>query len=517
LISWENTLSTYEEKSVGATFTALLDDLERQSPDVTNLLKVLSFFDPESIPLDMITQGANALSLPLIPSTAMSSDGVTSRKTVSLFRRILLRRTKQKHSESVDVADRPQLKPLLHLILSPVQLQNAIMQLQNRSLVKQIRSADTSVLHIHDLIKIMVQASLTNSGTDREWFDIAVDLAWSAFQLVEDPESYKCWPRCAVFTPHFHLLTMQGEIYGSQSMPILKANWKIARYLWSSGRYKEAETLLGRTLATSEKQLGVEHPDTLGIMHQLAVVYRGQGRYEEAEIQYKHVLALREKRLGLGHPDTLHTMHNLAVVYHFQGRYSEAETQYKHVFALTEKQLGSEHPDTLHTMHGLALVYNTQGRYSEAETQYKHVLALTEKQRGSDHPDTLRIMHNLAVVYDSQGRHNEAEALYKRELMLTEKQIGSEHPDTLVTMHNLALVYNSQGRHSEAEALFKHVLMLREKQIGSEHPNTLNTMACLASVYESLDRSNEAEALRKRVNAIRERKLAKEHPGPINS
>jgi hypothetical protein len=27
-----------------------LDDLEQQSPDASNLLKVLSFFDPESIP-----------------------------------------------------------------------------------------------------------------------------------------------------------------------------------------------------------------------------------------------------------------------------------------------------------------------------------------------------------------------------------------------------------------------------------------------------------------------------------
>jgi hypothetical protein len=90
-------LSTYEENSVGATFTAQLDDLEHQSPDASNLLKILSFFDPESIPLDMITQGAESL---------LSS------------------------------VDHLQLKPLLHLILSPVQLQVAITQFQNLSLVK---------------------------------------------------------------------------------------------------------------------------------------------------------------------------------------------------------------------------------------------------------------------------------------------------------------------------------------------------------------------------------------------
>jgi tetratricopeptide (TPR) repeat protein len=95
-----------------------------------------------------------------------------------------------------------------------------------------------------------------------------------------------------------------------------------------------------------------------------------------------HVLALREKQLGLEHPDTLWTMHNLADVYDSQGRHSEAETQYKLVLALREKQLGLEHPDTLRTMHCLAIAYKSQGRYSEAETQYKRVLALTEKQLG---------------------------------------------------------------------------------------------------------------------------------------
>jgi hypothetical protein len=198
----------YEEKSIGAAFTAQLDDLEHQYPEASNLLKMISFFDPESIPLDMITPGAESLSRLLVPSTATSSNGVASGKV---------------------------LKPLLRLVLSPIQFQGAITQLRNRSLVKHIYSADTSVLRIHDLIKIMVQSRLTNSGADREWFEIAVELACGAFQHVEDPESYTCWPRCAMFAPHFQLLTTQDGMYGNRSILIMKANWRIAIYLKSSG------------------------------------------------------------------------------------------------------------------------------------------------------------------------------------------------------------------------------------------------------------------------------------------
>jgi len=58
MISWENDLSSYEQKSVAATFSAQLEGLELHSPNASNLLKVLSFFDPENIPLKMIIDGA---------------------------------------------------------------------------------------------------------------------------------------------------------------------------------------------------------------------------------------------------------------------------------------------------------------------------------------------------------------------------------------------------------------------------------------------------------------------------
>jgi tetratricopeptide (TPR) repeat protein len=502
MINWENTLSTYEAKSVGAAFTAQLDELAQQFPDVINLLKILSFFDPESIPLNMISQGAEALSHSLFPSLVTLSDTPSPGKVLSL-----LRQTKRECLESVA----PQLNTLLPLMLSPIQLQDAITQLQNRSLVRHLRNVDSSILRIHDLTKIMVQASLTNSGTDREWFKIAVELACGAFQLVEDPASYKCWPQSAMFAPHLHLLTLRDEIYGSRNIQITKANVKIATYLWSSGRYAEAERLLGAMLEASSRQLGLEHRDTVGIMHDSANVYYFQGRYNEAETQYKRVLALSEKLLGVEHPDTLATMHNLAIVYDSQGRRNEAETQYKHVLALREKVLGVEHPHTLGTMLGLANVYDSQGRHDEAEMQYKHVLALREKLLGVEHTDTLRVMHNLANVYDSQGRHDDAEAQCKRVLVLREKVLGVEHPDTLRTMHGLANVYHSQGRHNEAETEYKHVLALSEKLLGLEHPHTLLIMRDLANVYYSQGRYNEAETHYKHVVTLKEKVLGVEH------
>ena len=64
-----------------------------------------------------------------------------------------------------------------------------------------------------------------------------------------------------------------------------------------------------------KKVLGLEHPDTLRSINNLAVTYSAEGKYEEAgELQLK-ALDLHKKVLGPEHPDTLIIMGNLAVTY----------------------------------------------------------------------------------------------------------------------------------------------------------------------------------------------------------
>jgi hypothetical protein len=50
--------------------------------------------------------------------------------------------------------------------------------------------------------------------------------------------------------------------------------------------------------------LGVEHPDTLMSMNNLAVTYSNQGRNVEAAALKEEVLEKRKQILGVEHPDT---------------------------------------------------------------------------------------------------------------------------------------------------------------------------------------------------------------------
>ena len=458
LISWENDLSNYEERSVAATFVSQLEDLDQRLPNVSNLLKILSFFDAERIPMSILIRGAEALSQLLNTSDAPSTQHSPTTQSTPLPtraikspRQITGSDRKRMDASNVSSIESPALKPLLALIQSPVQLQNTIAQLQSRSLIKH--SIELSVLQIHDLIKFMIQESIKKGGTEQKWFDIAVDLTSAAFQLVEDPSSHNCWAQCEIFIPHFQLLTLQDEIYGTRKISLVKANMKIAQYLESCGRYSEAETRLDQVLVANKRQLGMENQIILSAMHILAIVYQAQRRHSEAETLLVQVLASNKKLLGLQHLSTLSTMHNLARVYQSQGKYMEAETLLGEVLAGSKDWLGVEHPDTLATMNNLASVYQSQGFHTKAETLFQQVLEGRKKQLGTEHPKTLYTMNNLATLYRQQGQFREAEALLKKVVAGHKKQLGMEHPYTLRTMRNLAIVYKSQGQFSEAEAL----------------------------------------------------------------
>ena len=71
--------------------------------------------------------------------------------------------------------------------------------------------------------------------------------------------------------------------------------------------------------------LGVEHPDTLIRVNNLAMVLQYQGKYEESEKMNQRALEGREKVLGVEHPDTLTSVSNLAMILRYQGKYEEAK------------------------------------------------------------------------------------------------------------------------------------------------------------------------------------------------
>jgi tetratricopeptide (TPR) repeat protein len=225
--------------------------------------------------------------------------------------------------------------------------------------------------------------------------------------------------------------------------------------------------------------------------HLVADMYRA-GVYAQGLELAKQTQAYAEAQLGIEHPNTLSSLNNLAFLYQAQGRYGEAEPLFHRALATSERVLGAEHPQTLISLNNLALLYQAQGRYREAEPLYQKALATRERVLGPEHPDTLSGLNNLAALYDSQGRYREAEPLYQKALATRERVLGAEHPYTLGSLNNLASVYWAQGRYGEAEPLFQKALAIRERVLGAEHPDTLRVQLNYAVLLVNRDQPQRA-------------------------
>ncbi|KZP07344.1 hypothetical protein FIBSPDRAFT_939557, partial [Athelia psychrophila] len=330
VIGWDNGLSAYQERSVLATFTVQLQRLGEIDINLLRLLKMLAFFDPESIPLDLLVLAAGRV------ANRLAANDI-SEFSVPLAPKPLQKITKVPASPkppSTSIASKPtsadvsqELRPLLDLICARKWLRGALRHFEDLSLARPLYGEKTS-LHIHDLIQLVLQQIMTNDqlATENAHYALAVALLCEAFEIREDPISPRSWPECERFVPHLMALAKHAN---TPSRDFLVMSRRVAGYFFQRGRFDEADALYQQALAGQERRLGANHMDTLDTVHNLAALYRYQGRYNEAEILYLRALAGREQQHGADHPDTLHTVNHFGRLYFSQGNYDEAEPLYQ--------------------------------------------------------------------------------------------------------------------------------------------------------------------------------------------
>lgn len=128
------------------------------------------------------------------------------------------------------------------------------------------------------------------------------------------------------------------------------------------------------------------------------------GRWNEAEAAIKEVLEIEKRNLGMDHPDTLTSMSNLASTYRKQGRWKEAEGLEMQAIEMRKRVFAAAHPVMLINMANLASTFWSLGRWKEAEELELQVMETSLRVFDIDHPFTLVSMSNLASTYRNQGR-----------------------------------------------------------------------------------------------------------------
>ena len=105
-----------------------------------------------------------------------------------------------------------------------------------------------------------------------------------------------------------------------------------------------------QVLDAKNRILGVEHPDTINAMENLAATYQYMGQYTEAEKLEMQVLDARNRILGVQHPQTITAMMNLAATYKCLGRHTEGEKLQIEAQEAQSRVFAGEHFQKINTM-----------------------------------------------------------------------------------------------------------------------------------------------------------------------
>ena len=135
--------------------------------------------------------------------------------------------------------------------------------------------------------------------------------------------------------------------------------------------------------------------------------FHHEGITEEIEAQG---LEARKRILGVEHPDTILAMGNIASTYRDIGKYTEAEELEIQVLDAMKRIHEVEHPETVRAMANLGVTYRVLGKYTESEKLAIQVLDALKRILGVEHPDTVRAMANLGVTYRVLGKYRVREA-----------------------------------------------------------------------------------------------------------
>ncbi|OCK72906.1 hypothetical protein K432DRAFT_340927, partial [Lepidopterella palustris CBS 459.81] len=315
------------KNSIIVTWQISFDHILQTRPSAADLLSLMSFFDRQGIPEELVRNQSGI------------GDGHGSLETNV---------TNSKESDDDDSISEASVDD---------GFEDDIITLRNYSFISI--TTDKSTFEMHALVQLATQKWLEGQGQLEKWKQKYIANLCTAFP----PGKYENWAKCQILFPHAKsALTQQPkseESLKEWALLLYNAAW----YAWQKGSISDAEKMSVKSMKVRKKHYGKDHRDILSSIAMVALVYKLGGRWKEAEELEAQVVETRKRVLGSEHPDTMSSINSLSVTYKHQGRWKEAEELDVQVMETSSRVLGSEHPSTLTSMANLASTYRNQGRW----------------------------------------------------------------------------------------------------------------------------------------------------------
>ena len=228
-----------------------------------------------------------------------------------------------------------------------------------------------------------------------------------------------------------------------------------------------------------------------------ASVARSLGHLDEAERLMRWIVDRQDRLLGPDHPESLGNLHDLSILYLTTGRPNEALEMIARVVTGAERSLGPEHRNTLKARFLMAQAMVMKGDVAGARTLAAQVLAQQRLSLGEKNVDVADSLQLLGAIEMTGERHAEAERRFAESIAIF-TSVLPEHDQTVAAVrsrHGESLL--KLGRHEEALAALTAGFTDMERASGP-CGRCARVAAQVAECLEQLGRSDEARNWRAR-------------------
>jgi serine/threonine-protein kinase len=185
-----------------------------------------------------------------------------------------------------------------------------------------------------------------------------------------------------------------------------------------SKAFVRASTLLSHVIETRRRVLGPDHPDTVASMTVMVRLLAKQGSfakqpteqrsyYAQAIAMERDILASHERLLGADHPDTLMAHGSLASLLDDAGQYKDALDQAQLTLAGQRRVLGPTHPMIFATLTLIGDIDTDAHDWAGARDAYQQALNGREQLLGLRDAHTIesasRLYEVLTELHDASA------------------------------------------------------------------------------------------------------------------
>eukprot|EP00850_Spirogloea_muscicola_P015063 SM000112S24005 [mRNA] locus=s112:357300:369907:+ [translate_table: standard] len=188
--------------------------------------------------------------------------------------------------------------------------------------------------------------------------------------------------------------------------------------------------VLAQALARLIAVCGPYHRMTAGAYSLLAVVLYHTGDFNQAMIYQQKALDINERELGLDHPDTMKSYGDLAVFY-YRLQHTELALKYVHrALYLLHLTCGPAHPNTAATYINVAMMEEGLGNVHVALRYLHEALKCNQRLLGPDHIQTAASYHAIAIALSLMDAYTLSVQHEQTTLKILQAKLG---PDDLRT------------------------------------------------------------------------------------